>query len=316
MKKKIAQMQYEISTQDLALVLALARGATLAQAAGRLGVDASTVFRLLQKVEKGLGQRLFERGRAGYLPTELGQQLLQHAEMVESELQAARGVLQQGEVEVSGLVRLSAVDAVLNALVVPALAPLLARHPQLRLECQASNELKSLTRRDVDIALRSTNKPPPHLIGKKIGKMHFAIYASKQRAQQLLKKQATLEAAQLTALPWIAVDEAMPEHPGVIWRKRHLPVVQPVIQVNSMLTAVEAIEVGIGIGVVAQFHARHRPRLVPLTATLPNCEIDLWLLTHPESRHLHRIAVVTRHLAQTLVLGNDLDQGASSRPMR
>jgi DNA-binding transcriptional LysR family regulator len=46
------------------------RGATLAEAARRLEADASTVFRSVQRIEKSLGQRLFERSRLGYLPTE------------------------------------------------------------------------------------------------------------------------------------------------------------------------------------------------------------------------------------------------------
>ncbi|MDZ4299015.1 MAG: LysR family transcriptional regulator [Moraxellaceae bacterium] len=295
-------MQYMLSSRDLEVVLALARGGTLARASSRLEVDASTVFRLVQRIEKGLGQRIFERTSHGYLPTDLGLRLLQHAEVVESELQAARGATHSEEGEVSGLVRISAVDAVLNALVVPALAPLLAEHPLLRLEFRASNELANLTRRDTDIVLRSTNKPPPHLVGRQVGTMHFSVYASKVMARQLLKKNTELTFESLASLPWISVDEAMPEHPGVLWRKRYLPSVQPVLQVNSMLTAAEAIEAGIGVGVVANFHAQNRPQLAPVTATLVDCEIGLWLLTHQESRHLRRIALVVRHLAQHLVL--------------
>ena len=36
--------------------------------------------------------------------------------------------------------------------------------------------------------------------------------------------------------------------------------------------------------------------------TLDECETDLWLLTHPESRHLGRIGAVYSHLAQAMRL--------------
>jgi hypothetical protein len=54
--------------------------------------------------------------------------------------------------------------------------------------------------------------------------------------------------------------------------------------------------------VVALFHAHRRPRLIALTESLENCEIDLWMLTHPESRHLRRIAIVAQHFAKHLSL--------------
>ena len=65
----IAPSQYRMSPGDLETTLALVRGGTLATAGERLGVDASTVFRSLQRIERGLGRPLFERTRSGYLAT-------------------------------------------------------------------------------------------------------------------------------------------------------------------------------------------------------------------------------------------------------
>jgi hypothetical protein len=35
---------------------------------------------------------------------------------------------------------------------------------------------------------------------------------------------------------------------------------------------------------------------------IDECQTELWLLTHPESRHLRRISTVYAHLAQALTL--------------
>ena len=67
----VAATQYKLVAADLEVLLALARAGKLAQAGERLGVDASTVFRSLQRIERGLGVTLFERSRNGYAPTEL-----------------------------------------------------------------------------------------------------------------------------------------------------------------------------------------------------------------------------------------------------
>jgi hypothetical protein len=39
--------------------------------------------------------------------------------------------------------------------------------------------------------------------------------------------------------------------------------------------------------------------LTALTDPLAECETDLWLLAHPESRHLRRVAVVAAGLTQS-----------------
>src|SRR5437867_170591 len=144
----IARTQYKPAADDLALLLALIRTGTLAEAAQRLGVDSSTVFRAVQRLEKRIGQRLFERTRRGYLPGQLASALGTHAERVEAALEGARGELQCGSEEASGLVRVTTTDTFLQALVLPALQPLLAAHPQLRVDITATNEMVSLTRRD------------------------------------------------------------------------------------------------------------------------------------------------------------------------
>jgi molybdate transport repressor ModE-like protein len=116
-----ASVQRDIGAAELALLLALARGGSLAAAAQLAGVDTSTVFRTVQRAEKSLGQRLFERSRQGYRATELGQRLAAHAERIEAELEGARSAVQAREAAVSGLVRISTTDTLLHGLLLPSL---------------------------------------------------------------------------------------------------------------------------------------------------------------------------------------------------
>lgn len=67
-----------------------------------------------------------------------------------------------------------------------------------------------------------------------------------------------------------------------------------------MLAVAEAVDAGMGAAVLAMFHAAPRRGLVAITGPLEDCHIDLWLLTHPESRHQPRIAAVARHLVQAV----------------
>lgn len=285
-----------LDASELGLLLALVRGGTLARAAAALGVDGSTVFRNVQRIEKRLGQRLFERGRAGYRPTELAQALAGHAERIEAELEAARAVTQARDAQLSGLVRLSTTDTLLQGLVLPALQRLAHAHPRLQFELHAGNEPVNLTRREADIALRATRRPPPHVIGRELGTIRAAVYAARPAGRRPPPPIDLAECA------WVAPDEALPDHLSVLWRRRHLPRVQPQWRVNSILSVFDAVRLGLGVGIVPVFLARTCEHLLPLTLPLPECDTPLWLLTHPESRHLRRIAAAASHLAEAIEL--------------
>lgn len=292
----IAKTQYKVTSADLEITLALIRTGTLATAGERLGVDASTVFRSLQRIERGLGRQLFERTRSGYVATEMATVLAEHAEQMEVALEAARSSVESAPSQISGKVRITTTDTILHGVVAPALRTLRAVHPLLGYELHTGNELASLTRRDADIAVRATKRPPQHLVGKHIGPIRVAVYAAKRGDA---RKFADVEAGKAD---WIAPDDALPDHPSVVWRKRHFPKVVPRYRVSSILSVLELVALGLGVGVVPLFLAEGRSDVVQLTEPLDECQTELWLLTHAESRHLRRVGAVYSHLAHTMTM--------------
>jgi DNA-binding transcriptional LysR family regulator len=289
-----ASSQCQLGSSELATVLAVQRAGTLADAAERLGVDTSTVFRNLKRLERSLGQSLFEASRKGYRPTDLALALAEHAEQIERSLESARSAAQSRPGQVSGMVRITTTDTILHSLVAPVLRDLRKRHPLLNYELHTGNELASLTRRDADIALRATKRPPPHLVGKHIGAIGVALYAAKRLGLK------SLEDAVAKRVPWIAPDEAIPEHPSVLWRKRRFPKLVPTYRVSSILTVMELVVQRLGVGLLPAFLAGSRIDLSQLTDVIDECQTELWLLTHAESRHLLRVSTVFGHLARTL----------------
>lgn len=242
-----------------------------------------------------MGITLFDRSRSGYAPNELALKLAEQAEQIETALETARSSAQLAPEQVTGLVRLTTTDTILHGLVAPTLASLQTQHPLLNFDLHTGNELASLTHRDADIALRATRNPPSHLIGRKLGPIRAALYAAKNGGYSADDISSRLA-------PWIAPDDAMPEHPSVAWRKKHYPNVKPFYQVSSIMTVMHLIADGMGVGIVPIFLASRHPQLVQLTDELPECETELWLLTHSESRHLRRVNTVYAHLAEKIVL--------------
>ncbi|AZF38900.1 Transcriptional regulator, LysR family [Pseudomonas sp. R4-39-08] len=284
-----AAVHYQVDYNDLSLVLALVRGGTLARAAGLLRVDVSTVFRAVRRLEAALGQTLFEKNRAGYLPTGLATHLAQQAERAELALEAARiGVEQGGEV-ISGTVRLTCTDAVLQGLLLPALARFMANYPALILELSTSNDFANLSRRDADIALRLTSKPPEHLVGRCLGTVTYQVCASADYALRHAGQE-------LADLAWIAPDDFLPDHPTVAWRREHLPGVRPGYRCNSMQSVTELVRAGLGVAALPDFLIGDG--LQPLGCALAGHDTALWLLTRPDCRALRSVVTLFDELGR------------------
>ncbi|WP_300628172.1 LysR family transcriptional regulator [Pseudomonas sp.] len=284
-----AAAHYQVDYSDLSLVLALVRGGTLARAAGLLRVDVSTVFRAVRRLEAALGQTLFEKSRAGYVPTGLANHLAQQAEHAEQALEAARiGVEQGGEV-ISGTVRLTCTDAVLQGLLLPALGRFMADYPALVLELSTSNDFANLSRRDADIALRLTRKPPEHLVGRCLGTVTYQVCASVDYARRHAGRE-------LADLAWIAPDDFLPDHPTVAWRREHLPGVRPSYRCNSMQSVTGLVRAGLGVAALPDFLMDDG--LQTMGPALAGHDTALWLLTRPDCRALRSVVTLFDELGR------------------
>ncbi|PYC23921.1 LysR family transcriptional regulator [Pseudomonas mosselii] len=285
-------MQYQINHADLSLVLALERGRSLAKAAELLKVDVSTVFRSIRRLESALGTALFVKSRKGYLPTDTAQALAEQAERAEQALDAARIALTSGEQVVSGTVRLTCTEAVLHSLLLPALAEFMPNYPALSLEMGTSNTFANLSRRDADIALRLTNTPPEHLVGRCLGSTSYVVCGLPVLRERLQESAASV--------PWIAPDDSMQDHATVVWRNQHHPGLIPRYQCSGMSTIAQLVTTGLGVAALPDYMVHDLPGVEALSGPLPGCDTQLWLLTRPDCRALRSVQTLFEELTPRL----------------
>ena len=298
MKPATAATPSDLSPRDLELVLALVRGHTLQEAGRRLGLDTSSVYRAVKKLEQRLGLPLFDRGRQGMSPGELALALAQRAEAIEAQLESARELLQDDTVALSGSLRVSCNDIGLHGLLLPLIGPFVRAHPQLQIELLATNQLARLDRREADIALRGTSAPPEHLVGVKLGVMRSALWAS----QAYLDTLPT--GTDIAAMAWATpdADVNLPDYPSRRWRQACYPDLVPRLRCDGMLAVARAVQAGAAVGVAPYLLMAGQPGLVNLTGHLPEVDVDLWLLTHPDMRHLRRVKAFFDFVRRELVL--------------
>jgi DNA-binding transcriptional LysR family regulator len=141
-------------------------------------------------------------------------------------------------------------------------------------------------------------------VERKPGTVRFWVCGLKAQAKSLSSAKKSPAMDTLGGFDWIAPDESLPEHPSVLWRRKQLPKVMPRHHAGGIVAVMDAIKAELGVGIVPVFMLAGEPALVPLGDTLADCESDLWLPAHAESRHLRRIAAVYDHFAASVRLQN------------
>ena len=276
-----------VDWNDLRYVLALARGGSYAAAGQWLAVDATTVARRLRTVEAALEVRLFERGADGRMfPTQAGEVAAKRAETMEAEAGRLVEAVKGADAFASGTVRVTAVPILVNRVLVPAAGKLTALHPQLRLELIAESRGLSLTRREADIALRLArpgDDAGKQVLARRIGTLTYAAYAS------------TAKTVDYAKLPWLTYEDGMAHLPQAGWiaeisRKGGGTAA---VAMNDAEAILQAVKAGLGRSLLPCIVADQMPDLARLpNGDAPPPDREMWLLTHPDLRHLTRIAAV------------------------
>jgi DNA-binding transcriptional LysR family regulator len=302
LQKRTASLDWE----SLRTVLAVARARSLAGAARALDLQHSTVFRRIEEVERRLGQPLFDRNRGGWTANALGETAARAAlAMEEAALEAERRLL-GADARLAGSVRVATSELIGGYLLSRLVQPFLGQHSAVEIEFDVSNRSLDLTRREADVAIRATRNPPETLIGRKLGVMHFAVYA----ARPLLPRGR--KAPVLEALPWIGFDENLAHLSIAQWLGRALPAIRPRLRIDSLATLLRAAASGAGAAVLPVFAASQDNDLVRVSDLVPDVSTELWLLSHPDLRGNARVRALTDHFAATIPaeMKRLLDEGA------
>lgn len=279
---------------DLRYILAIARHKTLSAAADALNVTHTTVGRRLKSLEEELGVRLFDRTPDGFMPTAAGQDIVDVAEETEVEVLALEGRLLGRDAKLKGELRVATMDIFFGGFP-EVFQSFCDRYPEVELTVVASNEEASLTRREADVALRMTDTPPPYLVGRRLGRIRFGAFASRELVE------SRGEDAAWADFPWVWWDHRL--NLGFLddWLEERAPGVEIALRVNvdSVLLR-RMIEAGVGATVLSLFEGDAHPDLERLGPPIQEFGRDLWLLTLPDLRHTNRVRAFMDHVEEAL----------------
>lgn len=293
-------MASALDWDEFRLIKAIADARSLVGAAEALNLNHSTVFRRLAAIENDVGARLFERSRAGYQPTQAGEEMIALAgSMAESILEFERRVAGR-DAKPTGELRVTAVDSVATGLLAPILTRFRAVNPGVQVEMIIAEQTLNLSRRDADVAIRAANDPPESLVGRRICTMRWAAYCTPALANEYGGRV-------VAAAPWVGFSTAPTR--AKRWTDEKIGPRRQVCAVNSVIAMAALAASGLGATVLPCFVGDRQPGLVRINGIIPDLDVDLWLLTHADLRHSGRVRAFIDFAAVELAGVRDLLEG-------
>lgn len=278
----------DLDWNDVRYALAVARNGSLAAAARMLGVDQTTVARRLRVLESCVGMPLFERRQGRFAPTPAGEVLMERGQRIEREIAALRHLGADNEVQVRGVVRLTAVDAIISHYLAPHLAELRARHPGLMVELIASSRSLDLSRREADIAVRLARPQSGDFVVRRLASLAYGVYGTAAAPAE----------NGWGGCNWVAYEHSLAHVPEMRWLAEQVVDERIVLRCNNMDALATAVADGLGLAVLPRLVGARHASLRCLSGEPSVLSREIWLVVPRELRHVPRIRAVGDWLAE------------------
>jgi len=272
---------------DLRYILALYRGGSLSAAARDLSVNHATVSRRLTGLEDKIGTRLFDRLSDGLHVTPAGTHVVRAAEQIEHHIHELDVAILGQDHAMQGPLKVSAPQLIIHYVLAPMLKQFLALYPDIELSIVSTSDEVNLYRREADVALFAGDHPAGTLWGRKIAQQNGGIYGAKSYLNARPSEQP------LACLNFIwhrsRIDGEIAKYYDDCQIAAHF---------DDMGAVLGAVKQGMGVARMPCFLGDAHKDLIRLPKTALAPYYDLWLLTHPDLRHVTRIQTFMRFIAQ------------------
>lgn len=283
-----------LSLDDLRLLAHLAKYATFLETGQRLGISTTTVSRRISALEACVGARLVNRSPSGTVLTEVGQRLVADTHALTCDLEARVRAISGADSHMSGHVKLSVVEGLVPA-VVQAMHSFRQQHPHVNFTLDSSHRAVDMSRGEADIALRTLKPRSEGVVLRAVGPIHLGVYGATQSG-------LTKKTGNITTL--LARSEAVTlggELRGLkesIWLKQATRAVA--LEVETLSALMEAVRLGIGVGVLPDEMVTHDPSLRRLGDCTGVPRKTLWLVMNAAAAKVPRVRGFSRHLIESL----------------
>ena len=284
-----------VSWDDLRLAVATARTGSLSGAARRAGLSVATVGRRLDRLDRGLGLRLFHRHASGVLPSPEAEGLLARAAHIAEQIDDLVRLASAGSRVVEGVVTLTTLDTLITRIIAPRLPELRAAHPRLDLVLRSTGAIERLDHRRAEIAIRVKRPHEPRVVGRRLGAHRMAVYASQTYLARYGRP--SHPDVDLRGHLVIGFDGFGEDQPEMAWLTERMHGERMAYRVTTVSAAEELVRQGAAIGVLPAMLGA--PDLIELATTVPPREV--WLVLNKDLRRAPAVRAVADFMAEVFL---------------
>jgi DNA-binding transcriptional LysR family regulator len=154
---------------DLIAFLAVAKERSFTRAAAKLGVSQSALSHTIRGLEERLGLRLLSRTTRSVAPTDAGERLVRTIGPRFEEIDAELSALTELRDKPAGTIRITTGEHAAEAILWPALAGLLPRYPDIKVELIVDHGLTDIVAQRYDAGVRLGEQVAKDMIAVRIG---------------------------------------------------------------------------------------------------------------------------------------------------
>ena len=273
----------------------LARSGSLRRAGAELNAHPSTVSRRVECLAHRLGVTLFNRDHQALQVTDAGRQVLEPVERISAQIADLDRILRGADDRLVGKVRIG-IPCELAAIMIEAINEFEQANPAINVEIRCIGADTDLACLEVDCAVAVTDHPPGHLIGRQLGRLTVAAYASAAYLDRHDPASAPEACAGIELAP---VGRRQCDLMG-----RLLPGVRVRTRCDDLDCVLHAVRAGMGIAALPCVLGDSERSLTRVGAE-PVAIGGLWLLAHPAMRTVVRIEAARNALAEALARSID-----------
>lgn len=271
---------------------AIVHAGSVRAAAQHLEVNASTVTRRLEHLERRLGIALFTRTAHGLVITRQGQELAERIDRIGREIVSIESELRAGEKADAGRVSLWLPKS-LHIMLVPRLEQFRSLHPLIEIEI--TSPLEPVPPGQIDIMIRGTQAPDADLIARSLGRPGVGVFARPDVAELMLSGHAE------SAVGWLSlIDQDLGVEIDQALRDDGFAELSVKVRTSSVLQQLVALRAGLGVGMLPRWMTGDASGLVEIPSPHAHLAQPFWLLSQPAMRRALRAQLLIDWLRSEL----------------
>ncbi len=273
-------------------------------AARRLDMPVSTVSRKVAELEDRLGVRLLERSTRKLRLTDIGAEVLEHAQRCLEVSEAVDAVVSNQLAQVQGTLRLSAPPNISDSLLAPLVNGFQAAYPAVRVQIMVTDRHVDHIAEGIDIAFRVGPLEDSALVARPLLRYRHQLVAS---PQYLARHKAPEKPSGLLQHRLLTFSMSGEENNWTFFNNERQRTIsfRPHLAMNDFAGLVSVLVSGGGIGNLPPIVSPHLLREGQLVEVMPQWHfgaVDL-LLVHLGNRHIPRCVRLFKEFAVQMAPG-------------